>query len=74
MCACRKLKGSIEATPGEKMVVEKCQLLAMLGEIELGNHARRSLTNLQSQLTVATATSGMRVSDGYRAPIAPLNG
>jgi hypothetical protein len=53
-----QVRAHIEATQGEVLAVPKLQLIEMLAEVELGQHARRALTNVRSLVNIAANVSG----------------
>lgn len=55
-----QVRAHIEATQGEILGVPKLQLIEMLAEIEVGQHARRALTNVRSIVNIAASVSGVR--------------
>ncbi|NYD91411.1 hypothetical protein [Sphingomonas melonis] len=50
-------RAQIEAIEGEALIVPKQQLFEMLSEVELGQHARRALTNVRSLVNIASSVS-----------------
>jgi hypothetical protein len=49
----------IDATAGDLVAVPKVQLVEMLAEVEVGQHARRALKNIGSMVSIAPHVSGV---------------
>lgn len=47
-----KSRKDIAAVDGEVLAVPKTQLLQMLAEVEVGQHAQRALTNIRSMVNI----------------------
>jgi hypothetical protein len=55
-----QVRAYIDATQGELIAVPKLQLVEMLAEVEIGQHARRSITSIRRQLGLMAGTAGMQ--------------
>lgn len=56
-----KARAQIDAAPGQILAVPKFQLIELLAEVELGQHARRALTRSPSVHGVSNSTVGLSV-------------
>jgi hypothetical protein len=53
-----QVRAHIEATEGDVLAVPKLQLVEMLAEVELGQHARRALINVRTLVNIGANASG----------------
>jgi len=53
-----QIRSAASASPGDIVGVSKAQLAELLTEIEIGQRARRALTNLRSLTAIAASASG----------------
>jgi len=51
-------RSAIASLPGDHVALPKAQYAQLLAELETGQRARRTLTNLRSFVAVAASTSG----------------
>jgi hypothetical protein len=53
-----QIRSAALASPGEVVGLSKAQLAELLAEIEIGQQARRALTNLRSLTAIAASRAG----------------
>lgn len=51
-------KAAIASLPGDAIVLPRTQMAELLLELEIGQNARRALTNLKSITAIAASASG----------------
>ena len=53
-----KSRTALTGLKGDIVALTKAQMAELLDEVEIGQHARRSLTNIKSVVAIAASTSG----------------
>jgi hypothetical protein len=53
-----QIRAAVAASPGDAVAMTKGQIAQLLTEIEIGQNARRALTNLRSLTAIAASASG----------------
>lgn len=62
------LEREVDAEQGDLVVFDKATAREIIADLRRGHADRRALSKLRGVATVAAATAGMRVPDGYSAP------